>query len=158
MKALIVVLFMGFSALCFGASSPYPTWIEDYRKDTRYNTKQIERGIYDYDVVGGAVGSYNLPVKIPANSVITHVYFENTTSFVDGGSGTASIGCEGVADLFASADITGNSTGDFTEGIQDDTVANYTTIESGCTPKLHIDGAAATEGKLTVYFEYITIK
>lgn len=158
MRNLITLLFLFVVSFTAFGASPIPPWVDNYLDDSDYNPKRIQRGVYDFTKSGGAVGSYSLGVKLPANSIVTHAYFQNTVSFVDGGSGTASIGCESTGDIYASADITGNSTGDITEGIQDDTIANYTTIESGCTPRLHIDGAAATEGKLNVFFEYIVTK
>ena len=158
MKKIFAVLLFFTLASAFAVTSPYSPWVDSLVQDSNYFPKRVVRGVYDFSKSGGAIGSYTLGFKLPANSIVTHTYFENSTSFTDGGSGTASLGCSGVADLYASADITGNSDGDITEGIQDDTVANYTSIAAGCTPKLHIDGAAATAGKLNVFVEYITTK
>lgn len=159
MKNLILFLALSIITLSSkAANSPYAPWVDDFVDNSDYNPKRIQRGLFDYSAIGGAQGSYSLGVKIPANSIITHTYFHNTVAFVDGGSGTVSLGCESTGDLYASTDITGNSTGDITEGIQDDTIANYATIESGCVPRVHIDGADITEGKLNVFFEYIQTK
>jgi hypothetical protein len=153
MKFFILLATMFISLQTFGAS-PYPPWATELLEDPRFNVSKVERGKYDFAKVGGAIGNYSLGAKIPANAIITEAYFENTVAFVDGGSGTVSIGCESTNDIYAPADITGNSTGDLVAGIPNDAIANFIKVESGCSPRVYLGGAAVTEGELNVFFKY----
>ena len=158
MKKLVLFLATLLFALQTFAASPYPPWVPKLLDDPSLTVSKTERGKFDYAKVGGAIGNYSLGAKIPANAIITEVYFENTVAFVDGGAGTVSIGCESTNDIYAAADITGNSTGDLVAGIPNDAIANFIKVESGCSPRIYLAGAAITEGELNVFFKYdITI-
>lgn len=154
MKKLFLFLFALLFTLNSFSASPYPPWALDLIDDARFNVSKVVRGKYDFAKVGGAVGNYSLGASIPANSIITEAYFENTVAFVDGGSGTVSIGCESTNDIYAPADITGNSTGDLVAGIPNDAIANFIKVENGCNPRIYLGGAAVTEGELNVFFKY----
>jgi len=155
-KFLVLVLLTFFSFSSFSAESPYAPWVNDLLDDSRFFSKRQLKGSFDFDKVGGAQGSYNSGLNLPAGSTVTKSFLKVTKAFVDGGSGTVSIGCgSSLGLLYASADITGSSTDDFVAGVSDGSVSNFKTTSDACNIRVHLDGAAITEGKLEVHVEYI---
>lgn len=59
------------------------------------------RTVYDFDVHGGAVGTINLDVLLPANTIITRGYIHVLTAVTTGASGTLSFGLNSNVDLLA---------------------------------------------------------
>lgn len=119
-------------------------------------------GTYDFDVDGGATGTYEL-ISVPANFAVRDVYLEIETAVVSGGTPTLEIG-DGddpngyIADFEASSGSAGfiNLNQD-DKGVYlwDDTndAADVKTYASADTIDLEIGAAALTAGKIRVVAE-----
>jgi hypothetical protein len=110
--------------------------------------------LYDFAVNGGAVGSINMGVFIPANAVIYGGYILCQTALTSGGSATISVGYSSAATILASniAYTTFNSGGVVSIGV--DLSANPKFLDTARQLTITIGTAALTAGSLTYFCEY----
>jgi hypothetical protein len=121
--------------------------------------ERTARVTYDVSVDGGEVGAHALGVSLPANSIITRSWFYTVTQFTDGGSGTVALSCEDAGNIYAAADITGNSAGAFVTGVQDDAIGNFTgSIAASCEVTATVATAEQTAGKLILFIRYVVVE
>ena len=114
------------------------------------------RATYDEAIDGGGIAAYDLGEDLPANAIVTQVYFQIITQFVDGGSGTVALSCAGANDLFSAADITGDSGGVINAGVPVGTAATMFDVGgSACDITATVAGAEQTAGKLVLWIEYV---
>ena len=77
--------------------------------------KCVAKGLYDFSVLTGAIGSYNLlstDEVIPDNAIVTNVYIDVITAFTStGGTGTIALTLNTAGDLLAAVDADTLSTG-----------------------------------------------
>jgi len=119
--------------------------------------KKLVRSTYDEAVDGGAIAAYDLGEDLPANAIVTQVWFQIITQFVDGGAGTVALSCAGADDLFAAADITGSAVGTITAGVPVGTAATMFDVGASlCNVTATVAGAEQTAGKLVLWIEYVT--
>ena len=117
------------------------------------------RATYDIAVDGGDAAAHGLGVTLPANALILHSWFYVVTQFVDAGAGTVAIHCEDADNIYAAADITGNSAGAVVEGVQDGTAANFTgSIAAACELTATVATAAQSAGKLILFVDYVVVE
>lgn len=120
--------------------------------------KCVAKGLYDFSVLGGAIGSYDLLAStdvIPNKAVVTNVYFDILTAFTStGGTGTIALGLNTTIDLLAAVDADTLSTG-LNAGIPVGTAATMKKATADRNLVLTIATAAITAGKAVVFVEYV---
>ena len=120
--------------------------------------KCVAKGLYDFSVLTGAIGSYNLlstDEVIPDNAIVTNVYIDVITAFTStGGTGTIALTLNTAGDLLAAVDADTLSTGP-NAGIPDGAVANMVKATAARNLVLSIATAAITAGKAVVFVEYV---
>jgi len=121
--------------------------------------KRIARATYDVAVDGGTAAAHGLGVSLPANALVTQVYFYIVTQFTDGGSGTVALSCEDANNLFSAADITGNSAGAIVSGAPTGTAGDMVAaIAAECEITATVASAEQTAGKLILFVEYAVVE
>lgn len=121
------------------------------------------RGVYDFAVQGGAAGTQYIlkdkqgfPVKLPKNSIVTHVFVHTLTAVTSGGAATVSLGVNTATDLLnveAKASFALNA---MVKGIPqngDGTTAVLVTADANVYIKPAT--AALTAGKVNVFIFYV---
>lgn len=119
------------------------------------NAKRILRSTYDVAVDGGTVAAHALSESLPANAIVSQVWFQIITQFVDAGSGTVALSCAGANDLFSAADITGDAAGVITAGVPVGTAATMFDVGSTCVVTATVATAAQSAGKMVIFIEYV---
>lgn len=129
-------------------------------------SKRIFKGVYDFAVQGGAIGTLNLydpihgktvPLALPAAFIITKVMIDCLITATSGGSATVALGSgQATGDLKAAAAF-GGYTG-IIDGIPNGAAANAikvpaTQANPGSVATLTIAVAALTAGKFNVHIE-----
>lgn len=128
-------------------------------------TKNMLRAVYDFSVLGGAVGNILLvddqgnPATLPQGAIVTNVSLHIVTAVTSGGAATLSLGSNiaaAVADLLgATAKATLVPT--FLAGIPVGTVATWigpVTAVNGSQLQVAVGTAALTAGKIYFMVEY----
>lgn len=154
---LLFIVTLAIGATTFAAQSPYMP-----EEETRFNaleTKRVARAVYDINTNGGSIAPHGLGVVLPANALVTQVYFQIITQFVDGGVGTVALHCEDANNLYTATDITGFAIGTTTSGAATGAAANMVkSIAAQCEITATVAGAAQTAGRLIVFVEYTVIE
>lgn len=124
------------------------------------------KGVYDFAVQGGAIGSINLydpvlgpsqPLVIPPSAIINKIMFDSITAPTSGGSATIALSSgQSSADLKAATAYTSFS--GLLDGIPVGTAVSSVKIPAsanlGVIPQLTIAVAALTAGKINIHLEY----
>lgn len=118
---------------------------------------QTVRGVYDFAVDGGAVGSIDISTDIPAGAVILGGYARVITAPTSGGAGTLAISVEGAGDIVAAAAVSGApwSTTGYKSIVPAHTGATAVLTTVARKIKAVIATAALTAGKVEVFLEYV---
>lgn len=119
------------------------------------------KGVWSYEVDGGAVGSYNLKNKylseavvLPSGAIITNCFFEEVTPITSAGStAKLSLDSETTGDLKAA--VAATSVSGKVACIPDGTVSNMVKLTAQRNLKLSISSEAATAGKVNVFIQYV---
>jgi len=167
MGGFLFSLLMMFSVASFATSSPYTS-----EMNTRFNAiedlydspstdglqfKRVARATFDC-TAGCAAGAYDLAVNLPANALVTQVYFQIITQFVDAGSGTVALSCEDAGNLYAAADVTGLAVGATTTGIAIGTAGTMIDgIAATCPITATVATATQSAGVMNIFVEYVVI-
>jgi len=117
--------------------------------------KRVARATLDCGASSCVAGDVGLGVSLPAKSLVTQVYFQTITQFVDGGAGTVALECEDSANLFAAADITGITVDTTTSGIPIGTAGTMVSaIAATCVLTAVVAVAEQTAGVMNIFVEY----
>jgi hypothetical protein len=124
------------------------------------NRVSVEKCVYDFAVLGGAIGAVNLRsaqgaalCQIPKNAIITNVIIDVITAGTTSASGTMALGAASTADLkaaLAAASYTG-----LVAGIPVGTAATAIKLAADATITGTIATGALTAGKWNVDIQYI---
>lgn len=118
--------------------------------------KRVARATLDCGASSCVAGDVALGVSLPAKSLVTQVYMQTVTQFVDGGAGTVALKCEDAANLFAAADITGIAVDATTSGIPIGTAGTMVSaIAATCVITATIAVAEQTAGVWNIFVEYV---
>jgi len=112
---------------------------------------------YDFALQGGAIGSINTGIFVPAGAHVTRAYVEKVTAFTSGGSATVALSLVSAGDLLAAvaynnAIFTAAIGTAIPTGTPATFVKNTATTEKQIT--LDVATAALTAGKYTIHIEY----
>lgn len=127
------------------------------------NNKNMYRFTYDFDVLGGAVGTVQLkddqglPAVLPAGAIIQRSYVDVVTAVTSGGAATVALRSVNAADILGATAIAGLVVGKV-EGIQVGSMATAikmpsTTPYTGQAVSATIAVAALTAGKFYLFVE-----
>lgn len=119
--------------------------------------KQYVKATYDFAKKGGAIGSIDLGVSIPANAVETRSWVYDITQPTTSAAGTLAFYCASSAspDLKQpTAAASYPAAGAVAEGTQTGTAANFSVVSSKCNINAKIGTGALTAGKVVLFVEY----
>jgi hypothetical protein len=120
--------------------------------------KNVAVFLFDATVAKPA-GAYTFASqKIPANSIISNVFYEVETQLVAADSNTAAFACGGTT-LDTAANLTGVAANTIAAGdIVIQTVAGHKNVGAECTPTVTVGAGASgiTAGKIRWFVEYVT--
>ena len=114
---------------------------------------------YDFASKGGAQGTIGLGVNLPANAVVTKVWYGIFTAFTSGGSATVAVGFTGDTGAFVSSAAFDNAkyAQGWHDGVQTGGAANFKEIgEAAKEIAITIGEADLTAGEFDIYCEYFT--
>lgn len=121
--------------------------------------KKIARGIYDFSVNGGAVGSTVILLPqdnlLPDNAIITNVYVDVLTTCTSGGSATVGLRLNSGTDALGATAVASLTAGAIIAGTPDGTAANMVKLTADRNITVVIATAALTAGKFAVFVEYV---
>lgn len=131
-----------------------------------HRTRDYYAGMYDFAVSGGAIGSIDLVIPIPANSLVIEFGVRTVTTFNGGGGATISFdiinttvnpATTTVGGFRAATVLAGNFDGPnlIKAGIPQ-TIATAIFIANNCSIGMSIAVAALTAGKVIVYAKAIS--
>jgi hypothetical protein len=121
--------------------------------------KQVLRGLYDFSVLGGAIGAIILKdedgtnLVIPSKAIVTSVYIDVITAPTSGGSATIALGANTTTD-FKAATAIASYTG-IVAGVPVGTAATAVKMTADRNITATVAVAALTAGKFYVMVEYI---
>lgn len=125
---------------------------------------QIAQCLYDFSRDGGAVGSYAMRTKLPANAVVVSVYADVQTAATSGGSATYAL-TAGATSLAAATAYDSATSGINAVGVQSLPTAASSPFEAQkCSTtaaselSMAIAGAALTAGKVRFTIKYFISK
>ena len=110
--------------------------------------QQMASFLYDYSADGGAVGTYNSGISLPANAVVTKVYTDEQSAVAGATSITLKAGSTaltGAMDLTASSGLQSPALAGAAAGIK---------LASASELNIAIASAAATAGKVRFAVEF----
>lgn len=120
-----------------------------------------DSGTYDFDVHGGAIGTYVIGA-IPDNATVISAWYEVLTTCTDGASDTATIAISTskAANEIVTATAIATAGDAWDAGYHDtscdNTAANFTTKTTAVSDiQVSIAVAPLTAGKIKVYWNYI---
>jgi hypothetical protein len=120
------------------------------------NAMRVARATFDCTGTC-AIGATASTVTLPANSIVTQVYFRIETLFVDAGAGTVSFSCEDSENLLGATDFPAIAAGVITAGIPIGTAATMVDdIAAPCALTLDVLAFDQTAGVVTLYVQYVT--
>lgn len=137
------------------------TALESQNSTTSYTADgllslRVARVTYDVSADGGGIGAHGLGVSLPANALLKQAYFYVKTQFVSASNGTVALSCEDANNIYSATNITGQSAGAITAGVQTGTAANMSSaIASACEITATVASASYTAGKLNLFLEYL---
>lgn len=124
--------------------------------------KHTAQATWDFAVNTGAIGTYDLGVNIPKNSIITRSYLFSVTKPTTSASGTMGFYCQATGDIIATttAAATYATAGLAFDGASTGSASTFKYIGSASTCDIHavIATGAMTAGKVTAYIEYVLNK
>lgn len=170
LATLVAVFAVGHH---LGASeSPYPDWFANWfndisvsgaaiNKSNNITIEKLAHGTYNFSSDGGGTTgtAINLHAALPANSVVSQVYYFITTALTSAGpTNNMQLGCiqasgAGGATLKASNDTWLAATG-FGAGIPTGTAATMVSSSTVCPLGLQVLSNANTAGKVDFYIRY----
>lgn len=128
-----------------------------------HKTPCLLKAVYDFSVLGGAVGDISLvddvgnPAVLPVGAIVTRVWANVLTSVLSGSSATVALKALVAADLMAAtAKASLVSSAPFVEGKPIDTAATFVgpcTVPT--TVKATVAVGALTAGKIQYYISYV---
>lgn len=140
-------------------SSTYPVSIGSMRKiapgrSTMSFVKYTAKG--NIALSGNAV---NVPistnVNIPADAIITQVYFYIAEKILPSGTSIA-VQCMGAGDILAAIDKTASAANTVFPGVEVGTAGTMLYVNSyGCSPKALLGGNTATGGVVEMFVDYV---
>lgn len=109
--------------------------------------------LWDFSVDGGAVGTFDLGVDLPAGAIVTSVVCDALTAATSGGSMTAQLkaGATALTDATAKASLTGVAT----QALASSATAIKPSDTATSRLSLALATAAATAGKLMYTVTYV---
>jgi len=121
------------------------------------------RAVYDFAADGGAISVIGLGVTLPDNATVTRSLYRvitTCTSATDAGTMSVGFPTDGPADIVTATAIstgtTWDATGDYVDGNQDGTLANFTAeLTDARELSVTIAGEAFTAGKVLFYGDYV---
>jgi type V secretory pathway adhesin AidA len=123
----------------------------------------VVKGIYDFSVDGGAVGTTYLKdengneINLPSGAIIKQVFTYEATNVTTSASGTLSFGVEGVAvDTLLTATAAASFSG-IQAGTQTGVAANMTRLSADGKLTASIATGALTAGKVFVFVEFVSL-
>lgn len=115
--------------------------------------KQIVKVTYDFAKQGGAIGTTNLGIGLPANAIILHTWVYSITQPTTSAAGTLALKCQNAGDILAAtAAASFAAAGASIEGAATGTTYKYTT--AACSLQAVIATGALTAGKVAAFVEY----
>jgi hypothetical protein len=119
----------------------------------------LAQATYDFSKVGGAIGTYSLGVKLPANAIITQSYLYSITQPTTAASGTLAFQCQNANDIItATAAASYSSAGAAIAGSSTAAASAFKYTTAACTIQATIATGALTAGKVTAFVEYVVHK
>lgn len=122
---------------------------------------QLVKAVYDFAVLGGAIGVYNLVddagevITLPSGAIVKQVYTQEVTNMTGAAGAELSLGVNTNIDLLAA---TGFATfAGIQAGIPTGVAANMVALTADRTVKAEITAAAITAGKLNVFLEVVHV-
>lgn len=110
--------------------------------------------IYDYSVNGGAQAAHLLGLTLPAGAIVVRSYLYVNTQLI-GGSATIAFHCETANNLYTATNITWAPAGTLLEGQSTGASTAFKAITAACPITATIGSSAVTQGKITLYIEYV---
>lgn len=128
-----------------------------------HRTKNVLKAVYDFAVLGGAVGDIGLldddgkAAMIPAKAVVTRAWSETITGVTSLGSATVAGKLVGAADIQAATAKATLVAGAFVEGVPVGTAATFVKQSNAVETQMKatVAVAALTAGKIAYYLEYV---
>ena len=150
-----VLVIAGSYAL---SATPFPPWMSAYFAQppvlNEIHAKRTAKATYDVAAYGGATGSYDLGVTLPANATIVRSYMQVVTAFTNVSSSTLAIKCE-TANNILSAIRPDYIPFGVVDGVSTGASSVFKLITSACPLTATIATAAASTGKINIYVDYI---
>lgn len=119
--------------------------------------KRVAKGVYDFSVSGGAVGTFNLLPEtdlIPANAIVTRALIDVVTAPTSGGSATVAVKVKNANDIKTATAIASYTVG-LMDGVPVDTAATSIKLTAASNIVMTVATAALTAGKIVVFLEYV---
>lgn len=119
----------------------------------------VVKGIYDFAVQGGAVGTGYLlddngdEIELPAGAIIKQSWTREVTNVTTSASGTLAFGTAASGDVLA--DLAAASFSGIQAGIHTGVAANMQRLSSAAKLGYEIKTGALTAGKVEVYLEVV---
>lgn len=167
--AALLIGLIGGSRLLKAAESPFPDWFYNWLRDSSYSQderrglgiQRLAHGRYNFTADGGGTIGTAIPigVTLPANAVVSRVYYYVTTAFTSaatghGGTNFMSLGCGTGPEFKASTDRLGGSATGFVEGIQTGSAATMTASATSCQVALSVQSHSIAAGDVDFYINY----
>lgn len=175
MKSFLLSLLLGLTALTANAAilgAPYMPEV-DRRFDAIEQGAKIKQGVYpqgsvdgvaikhyakatyDFAKSGGAVGTIDLGIGLPANAIITRSYVYSITAPTGSVGATLAFQCQNASDVLAATGFASfGAAGASIDGASTGAASAFKYLTAACNIKAVIATAALTAGKLAVYVEY----
>ena len=120
------------------------------------NEQKFLKFTWDFDVDGGAAGTYTLGT-VDHKMLLRAGYIHVETACTSGGSATVQVGFT-TADADAILNTTSGAVANLTDDVVDtESAATNLVVAAGDTLDLVIGTAALTAGKINVFVEYVLI-
>lgn len=117
---------------------------------------------WDFAVQTGAIGTYDLGVKLPKNAIFVRSWLYSTTKPTTSASGTMGFYCQASGDIIATttAAATYATAGMAFDGTSTGSASTFKYLDNLSTCDIHavIATGALTAGKVTAYVEYVLHK
>lgn len=142
-----------FNALEQGMTIPSKTYPQGSADGIA--VKHYAKATYDFAKKGGAIGTIDLGVGLPANAIITRSYIYSITAPTAGVGGTLAFQCQNAGDVLAATGFASfGAAGASIDGASTGAASAFKYLTAACTVKAVIAAAAFTAGKVVVYVEY----
>ena len=122
-------------------------------RNVRDNLSGEIRQIWDFSVDGGAIGTVNMDVLLPADAIVTSGFIHVLTAVTSGGSGTLSFGLNSNVDMLAATAVASLTANAVIPIVPTNAVPVRLTAEREL--KATVATAALTAGKVAVYLRFV---